>query len=90
MQLVKERWQEQYGGYTHWDEIGVLDQGGEFQRISPTFDEMGFESIDERNEARNIISSILFAVKDRTGQSRSGFRRGRCNGQHVKQYRDGD
>ncbi len=51
---LKERWKQQYGGVENWDEIGILDQFGEYQRISPTFDEMGFESIDERNETRTL------------------------------------
>lgn len=49
---VKERWAEIYGGYENFGEIGVLDQQGEYQRISMTFDEMGFETLDERNESR--------------------------------------
>ena len=55
LQQIKERWKEQYGGYQNWDDIGVLDQGASFQRISPTFDEMGFKDIDERNETRSIM-----------------------------------
>lgn len=49
---VKDRWKEMYGGYENWDEIGVLDQGGEYQRLGMTFEEFGFEAIDERNESR--------------------------------------
>jgi hypothetical protein len=41
-----------YGGSEKWTEIGILDQGGSYQRIGTSFDEMGFEAIDERNESR--------------------------------------
>lgn len=49
---IKERWLDMYGGYENWAEIGVLDSGSEYQRISLTFDEMGFDGLDERNESR--------------------------------------
>ena len=49
---VKERWQEMYGSYENWTDIGVMDQGGEYQRIGMNFDEMSFETQDERNESR--------------------------------------
>lgn len=49
---VKRRWMEQYGGSDNWTDIGVLDQGGSYERLSLGFDEMGFETLDERNESR--------------------------------------
>lgn len=49
---VKRRWKEMYGGYSRWIEPGVLDQGGDVKRLGMTFNEMGFEQIDIRNEAR--------------------------------------
>ena len=49
---VKRRWMEMYGGVDNWTDVGVLDQGASYQRIGATFDEMGFEAIDERNESR--------------------------------------
>lgn len=56
---AKERWQEIYGGVENWADIAVLDQGGEYQRLGLGFNEMGFEGIDERNEARE---SMVFGV----------------------------
>lgn len=50
--IVKRRWAEIYGGVDNWMEPGVLDQGGSYQRIGATFDEMGFDEIDERTESR--------------------------------------
>jgi HK97 family phage portal protein len=52
MARVRETWMERFGGYQKWPEIAVLDQGGKYTRVAPTFDEMGFGEIDERSEAR--------------------------------------
>lgn len=49
---IKQRWMDMYGGVDNWIDVGVLDQGGSYQRVGSTFDEMGFEGIDERNESR--------------------------------------
>jgi len=49
---ARERWQEQYGGVANWTDVAVLDKTGKYQRLGLTFDEMGFEGLDERNEAR--------------------------------------
>lgn len=49
----KARWREQYGGVDNWaTEIAILDNGAEYQRMTPTFDELGFSAIDERSETR--------------------------------------
>jgi HK97 family phage portal protein len=50
--IVKRRWAEKYGGVDNWMEPGVLDSGGSYQRIGATFEEMGFDQIDERTESR--------------------------------------
>lgn len=57
VQEVKERWMQIYGGYENWTDIGVLDQGGTYQQISPDFDKMGFNALDNRN-----VSRILMAI----------------------------
>ena len=49
---ARTRWQEIYGGVDNWADIVILDQGGEYERVGLSFNEMGFEGIDERNEAR--------------------------------------
>lgn len=54
---IREKWKEIYGGYSNWADIGVLDGMGEYQRIGLTFEEMNFEKLDQRNEAR--ILSVL-------------------------------
>jgi phage portal protein BeeE len=49
---LQQRIQEAYGGTKGWVKPGVLDRGGDVKRIGLTFEEMGFEVIDERNESR--------------------------------------
>jgi len=51
----RTRWKEIYGGHENWDEIGILDQQGEYQRVGYSFDEMGFGELDERNETRVMM-----------------------------------
>lgn len=52
---VKRRWADMYGGVDNWTDVGVLDQGGSYQRIGSNFDEMGFSTLDERNESRILM-----------------------------------
>lgn len=71
---IRERWREYYGGSENWGEIGVLDgTAAEFQRLSLSFEEMGFETIDERNESRILgpfgVPPILLGT--RVGLERS-------------------
>ena len=50
---IKRQWADMYGGYQQWaSQVGVLEAGTEYQRIGLTFEEMGFETLDERNESR--------------------------------------
>jgi phage portal protein BeeE len=51
---IKERWRKMYGGYENWTDVGVLDRNGSYQRMTPTFKEMGFDEIDSRNETRML------------------------------------
>ena len=63
---ARERWKEIYGGVDNWD-IAVLDQGGSYQRVGMTFDEMGFETLDDRNESRILgplgVPGILIGTR---------------------------
>lgn len=72
---IKLRWQQQYGGYENWTDVGVLDQGGEYQRLAMTFDEMGFAVIDERSEHRMLgpfgVPGIL--INTRSGWIKSSY-----------------
>ena len=49
---ARRRWAEIYGGSEKWTDIAVMDQGGKYQRIGLTFDELDMESLDARNEGR--------------------------------------
>lgn len=50
---LKERFTELYGGYDKWG-IAVLDNGTKLKRASLTFQEMNFDTMDERSEVRII------------------------------------
>lgn len=52
---IKRRWSDMYGGVDNWTDVGVLDQGGTYQRVGANFDEMGFSTLDERNESRILM-----------------------------------
>lgn len=72
---ARTRWQEIYGGVDNWTDVAVLDQGGQYERLGLSFDEMGFGPIDERNEAR---MSMVFGVPPiligtRLGLTRSSY-----------------
>jgi HK97 family phage portal protein len=49
---LREAWQARYGGYENWTTPAILDADAEFQRIGLTFNEMGFEALDKRDEIR--------------------------------------
>lgn len=51
---ARRRWNEVYGGSENWAEesVAVLDQGGKYQRIGFSFQEMDVTGIDARNESR--------------------------------------
>lgn len=53
---ARRRWNEVYGGFENWAEesVAVLDQGGKYQRIGFTFQEMDTKAIDARNESRLV------------------------------------
>lgn len=73
---IRERWKEIYGGYYRWaEEVGVLGRGARYQRIGLSFDEMGFDAQDQRNETRILgpfgVPPIL--IGSRVGLERSTF-----------------
>ena len=51
---ARERWMEIYGGYENWKDIAVLDQGGKYEKVGYTFQEMDVSAIDARNESRIV------------------------------------
>ena len=72
---IRTRWSEIYGGADNWDQVGIIDQQGEYQRIGYSFDEMGFDALDERNETRILgpfgVPPIL--IGSRVGLARSTY-----------------
>lgn len=53
---AKRRFMDKYGGSERWIEPVVMDQGGGYERIGMTFDELGFDVLDARNEARILMA----------------------------------
>ena len=49
---IRKRWAERYGGAMNWLEPAVLDSDAEYQKIGQTIEEMGFLTLDRRNESR--------------------------------------
>lgn len=71
---ILERWEKKYGGYKKW-RTGVLDRGGSYERTGLTFEEMGFNELDARNECRILgpfgVPPIL--IGSRVGLERSTY-----------------
>lgn len=51
---ARRRWQERYGGVDNWGNVAVLDQGGDFKPLIPSFRELDFKTIDSRSEKRML------------------------------------
>lgn len=69
---LRNEWMEIYGGYENWHKPLVLDQSGEVARLTPPFDELGFELIDSRDEYRTCMA---FGVDGMLVGARSGGQR---------------
>jgi len=72
---LREYVQTIYGGSKNWLRPGVLDKGGKVERIGLTMDELGFESLDSRDECR-LLSTIgvpPMVVGTRVGLERSTY-----------------
>ena len=72
---IRQRMRQQYGGVRNWGDIMILDADAEYQRLGLSFQEMGFDDLDARNEAR--ICSVLkvppILVGAKVGLDRSTF-----------------
>ncbi|MDV7401013.1 phage portal protein, partial [Arthrospira platensis SPKY1] len=72
---IRARLRQQYGGVRNWGDVMILDADAEYQRLGMSFQEMGFEDLDARNEAR--ICSVLkvppILVGAKVGLDRSTF-----------------
>jgi HK97 family phage portal protein len=54
---IRRRWRERYGGWQNWTDPVILDSDASYQKTGSSFEEMGFDVLDARDEAR--ICSIL-------------------------------
>ena len=72
---IKVRWRERYGGVDNWSDVGVMDNGASYEKLSQSFEEMGFDAVDERNESRILgplgVPPILIGT--RFGLQRSTY-----------------
>ena len=59
---IRRRWRERYGGWRNWMEPAVLDSDAQYQRMALSFQEMGFEILDARDETR--ICTVLRVPAD--------------------------
>jgi HK97 family phage portal protein len=50
--VIRARWRERYGGVDNWMDPAILDNGADYKQLAMNFKDMGFETIDERTEAR--------------------------------------
>lgn len=51
---ARERWMEIYGGSANWADVAVLDQGGKYQKLGLSFQELDMSMLDARNESRTV------------------------------------
>jgi HK97 family phage portal protein len=49
---IRQELNDQWGGYENWMRPGILEAGGKIEKSGLTFKEMGFETLDSRNESR--------------------------------------
>ncbi len=72
---IKERAMEIYGGTDGMMEPMILDQSGSIEKLGYSFNDLGFEAIDNRNESRVMmpfgVPPVL--VGSRYGMERSTF-----------------
>lgn len=72
---IRRRWAERYGGVLGWLQPAILDRDAEYQQTGLSFKDMGFDSLDARDEAR--ICAVLrvppMIVGAKIGLDRSTF-----------------
>lgn len=72
---VRARLREQYGGVQNWGDVMVLDADADYQRLGLSMQEMTFDELDMRNEARicMVLGVPPIIVGARVGLERSTF-----------------
>ena len=78
---IRERLRAQYGGEQNWGDVMILDADAEYQRLGLTMQEMTFDDLDARNEARicMVLKVPPIIVGAKVGLDR----------EHVRQLRRG-
>lgn len=71
---IREKWKEAYGGFENWNDVGIMDMYGEYQRIGLTFNELDFGKLDQRSETRILAAlgvplELLPTVSSLTGST---------------------
>jgi hypothetical protein len=51
---AKRRFMDLHGGVENWNDVLVMDNGGDYKQLSMNFRDLDFASIDRRNETRTI------------------------------------
>ena len=72
---IRQRLRAQYAGLSHWGDVMILDADAEYQRLGLSMQELGFESLDARNEARicMVLKVPPILVGAKVGLDRSTF-----------------
>lgn len=67
VQEIKRRWRDIYGGVDNWTDIGVIDQGADYQKLGQDFSKLGMDQMDARDETRILgpfgVPPILLNTK---------------------------
>lgn len=71
---IREKWKETYGGFENWNDVGIMDMYGEYQRIGLTFNELDFDKLDHRAETRILAAlgvplELIATVSGLTGST---------------------
>lgn len=75
IESIRARWAARYGGSDHWLQPAVLDMDAEYQQVGMNFDQMGFDVLDARSEARicMVLGVPPILVGAKIGLDRSTF-----------------
>lgn len=72
---IRSRWREQYGGVSNWGDIAVLDSDADYIKMGSSFNEMAFDELDARTEARICMTFGVppILIGSKIGLDRSTF-----------------
>lgn len=73
---IRAMWSQRYGGFENWVKgPAVLDQDATYERVGSTFNEMGFDYLDQRQEIRicQVLRTPPILIGAGAGLERSTF-----------------